>query len=88
MALFAFVGLGESGLAIVTGGNGGVGNEPAWLGSIWAGWAGGLALVPFSGELSLLANAGAAWWDLILRLGGNETSQECANDEKLELMNE
>ena len=83
MALLADSSLSESCFTVVTGGDGGVGDEPAWLGGIGAGWAGSLTLVPLSRELSLLADSGATFRDFIFALGGNETDQKCGNDEKL-----
>ena len=80
LALLASLGLLEPLLAVLSLGDGLVGDEPAGLGSIGGGAR--LATVPLSGELALLADAGAARWHFIF-LGGNGGNEQSANDKEL-----
>ncbi len=83
MTLLAGVRFRKPLLAVVSGGDAAVGDEPAGLGGIGSGCVGGLTLVPLAGELSFLADTGAAGRDLILTLGGDKADQQSGNDEKL-----
>ena len=86
MAFLTGVGLCELLLTVISGGDGFVGDEPAWLGGLGTGCGGSLTLVPLAGELSVLADAGAAGRDLILTLGSDKADQQSGNDEKLREM--
>ena len=81
LALLASLGLLEPLLAVISLGDGLVGDEPAGLGGIGGGDR--LATVPLSGELALLTDAGAARWHGVFVLGGDGGHQQSADDEKL-----
>ena len=60
LALLTGVGFRELLFTVVAGGDATVGDEPAGLGGLGARCSGSLTLVPLAGELSLLADTGAA----------------------------
>ena len=81
LALLASLSLLELLLAVLALGDGLVGDEPAGLGGVRVSR---LATVPLSGELALLADAGAARGNDVVVLGGDGSHQQSADNEKLE----